>query len=316
MEGAINLKTKEYLLAININLDPSYQFPKEERWLVDPNEILDYDKKKIKDITKVEARYRKGNGKVINWKGTEYSIAPCFFIPNKTNLGINTIPESKEHKLAKNWICNKIKNKKLLFKYSKVNKPSSYDNYVSIEELDINYQKKGIEVTVQNNKIQRADVIIPFNKRDNFFGTGIVIEIQFSKQWEITTEKRSIDWALKGYSICWLWIDDFEKISEDFIELKEEMIQLEVHSNLLANFEKRLSDDFRYKTQNLSRLIDDKLKKLNMPFCIGDCNICGEGYMTIHKNKQNGSHFYSCSNWKEGCKHTISIPKEYENDTD
>ena len=118
MNGAINKTTGNYVEAWSIETNPSYQFPKDEVWFVDPNDILEYDKEVIKDITTIEARFRKGSESVMNWNGTEYSIAPCFFIPNKTELGINTIPESKEHKLTKNWIYNRIKNKNLSFIHS------------------------------------------------------------------------------------------------------------------------------------------------------------------------------------------------------
>jgi len=310
MEGAINSVTGKYVYAINLELNPSYLFPKNEKWYADPNNILSYDKEKIKDITKIEVRYRKGCDKIINWNGTEYSIAPCFYIPNKSKLGINIVPESKEHKLAKNWVYNRIKNKKLIFQYSTVHRPWDYDNEINIKDLDIDYSKVGIEITVKNNKTQRADIIIPLKKYDEFFGTGIIVEIQFSKQYDSTTEKRNYEWAFKGYSICWLWIDDFENISEEIIELKEDKLIIEPLQKILHDFSKKNLNEFRQKIQQLSRLIDKKMQELNYPFCIGECKVCGKGYMT--KKKGNYGWFYGCSNWREGCKHIIQIPKENE----
>lgn len=314
MDGAYNSTTKKYLLAINLELDPSYQFPKNEIWYADPNTIESYDKNKIKDITKIEVRYRKGNDSVINWKGTEYAIAPCFFIQNKSELGINLIPETKEHKLTKNWIYNRIKNKNLIFSYSKVNKPYEYDNEISIEELDISYNKVGIEITVINNKVQRADIIIPFKKYHKLFGTGIVVEIQFSKQYNFTTEKRSKDWAFKGYSICWLWKEDFEEINESMIELKEDKLKLEPLTKILNDYVDKTSNKIRLQFQELSRSIDRKMDELNYPFIIGECKVCNKGYMNKKQNKTTKSYFYSCSNWRFGCKHSIPIPKGESND--
>lgn len=309
MEGAINVTTGKYIYAISLELDSSYQFPKEEKWYADPNEILDYDKTKVKDITKIEVRYRKGNDSVINWNGTEYSIAPCFFIPNKTELGINVVPESREHKLAKNWIYNRIKNKKLSFQYSTVSRPFNYSNIINIKDMNIDYNKVGIEVTVKNNKTQRADIIIPLREYDELFGMGIVIEIQFSKQHDSTTLKRSNDWAFKGYSLCWLWIDDFENVSNEIIELKEDKLILNPLQKILHEFSEKNLEEFKHKVQFLSRLINKKMNELNYPFCIGECNKCKEGYMTKKKSKF-GNYFYSCSNWRDGCKHTINILKE------
>lgn len=312
MEDAYNQITGEYVKAITIELNPSYLEPYLEKWFADPNDIQDYDKEKVTDIKKIEVRYRKGNDSVINWNGTEYSIAPCFFIPNKTELGINTIPESREHKLAKNWLYNRIKNKKLSFFYSTVTRPFDYQNEISIEKLDVDYNKIGIEITVRNNRTQRADIIIPLKKYDEFFGTGIVVEIQFSKQWESTTEKRNNQWAFKGYSVCWLFIDDFENISEEIIELKEDKIKLEPIQKILHDFSKDNLQEYKTKIIELSRMIDLKMEELNYPFCIGECNQCGQGYMTKKYWKNGEKWFYGCSNFKGGCKHFIEIP----NDTD
>ena len=311
MNGAINSTTKKYVQAWIIGVDPSYQFPKDEKWYADPNDILSYDKDKVKDITKIEVRYRKGADGVINWNGTEYSIAPCFFIPNKTELGINTVPESKEHKLAKEWVYNRIKNKKLIFQYSTVHRPWDYNNEINIKDLNVDYEKIGIEITVRNNKAQRADILIPLKEYDEFFGTGIDIEIQFSKQQDSTTEKRSYKWAFKGYSICWLWIDDFENISKELIELKEDKLIIEPVQKILHDFSKKNLDEVRQKTQLLSRMIDKKMRELNYPFVIGECKVCGKGYMVKKKGKYGW--FYGCSNYPE-CRHIIKIP-DGEDDT-
>ena len=315
MEGAINSTTNEYVSALRIELDSSYQFPKEELWYADPNEILTYDKEKVKDIKKIEVRFRKGNDEVQNYNGTIYSIAPCFFIPNKTELGINLIPESKEHKLAKNWIYNRIKKQMLIFQYSTATRPFDYVNTINIKDLNIDYSKVGIEVTIKNNKVQRADIIIPFNSFNILFGTGIVIEIQFSKQYEETTEKRNKEWAFKGYSICWLWIDDFKNISEEIIELKEDKLIIEPLGKILYDYQNKIERDIRLNIQELSRnltdktdtllnLIQEKMKELNYPFCIGECKKCHYGYMTKKKGKYG--YFYGCSNYPL-CKSIIKI---------
>lgn len=308
MEGAFNSNTNEYVTAIGLEINTSYQFPKEEIWFADSNLIESYDKTKVKDVTKIKVRFRKGNESVINWNGTEYSIAPHFFIPNKNRLGINLVPESKEHKLAKNWIYNRIKNKNLKFKYSSVKKPFEYENEISINDLEVDYNKIGIEVTAKNRKTQRADIIIPFKKYNELFGTGIVIEIQFSKQYERTTQKRNIEWAIKGYSISWLWFKNFKKVTDSIIELNEELIQLETNNSILKNFKEENEKDLRFLFQTLSREIDEKMYELNYPFCIGECKKCGQGYMTKKVGKYGS--FYGCSNFSGGCKHVINIKND------
>ena len=315
MESAINAKTNQFISALSLELgNSSYQFPQEEIWYADINDIVSYNKERVLDPSKIICRYRKGSDSVINKFGTEYSIAPHFFIPNKTELGIDVVPESQEHKLAKNWFYNRVKNKKVIFKYANVYKPQEYNLQINISELDIDWNRVCIEAIVKNNKTQIADILIPFNRFHEYFGSGIVIEIQFSKQYEVTTESRETNWALKGFSVCWLWAEDFNKISEDIVELKDDLISLEPYCKILYKFKDKQIKDIRVITQELSRKIDEKMKSLNYPFVIGKCDICDKGYMTKRKSKLGGF-FYSCSNWKNGCQHTISIPKECEDDT-
>ena len=118
-------------------------------------------------------------------------------------LNINTIPESKEHKLAKNWIYNKIKQKNLLLTYSIINKPYKYPNQINLFDLPLDYEKIGIEVITSTlREKRRADVICPFIRKHKILGKGIVFEIQFSKQKERTKKLRELDWAIRGYSIA------------------------------------------------------------------------------------------------------------------
>ena len=63
-----------------------------------------------------------------------------------------------------------------------------------------------------------------------------------------------------------------------------------------------MQDEFFY--DNLIYKFESKMKELNYPFCIGECKQCEHGYMTKHLTK-NGKEVYSCSNWREGCKHSI-----------
>jgi hypothetical protein len=323
MDFAVNKTTGELISALALELNTSYIKYEEDTWYADPNMIESYDKEKVLDITKIEVRYRKGTDEVLNRYGTIYSIAPCFFILNKTSLGINTIPESKEHKKVKNWIYNRIIKKNLIFKVSSKNKPSEKDILININELDVNYNEVGIEVTVKDSKIKRADIIIPFNKYNSTFGFGIVIEVQFSKQKEKTTEKRNIEWATKGFSVCWLFDTDFIEISENFIELKEEKLKLNLVGKILEEQTEKNYYELKSTAQLFSRQIDqkidegikkidegikkidEKMKELNYPFALGECKKCLFGYMTKKKTK-GGKEFYGCSNYPH-CNHSIWI---------
>jgi len=195
--------------------------------------------------------------------------------------------------------------KNLIFRVSKVNKPTEEDILVNVNNLDVNWNRVGIEVIVKDSKTKRADIIIPFNKYDSNFGFGIVIEIQFSKQREETTEKRNVEWAIKGFSVCWLFEKDFLKISDEIIELADEKLKLNIVGKILEEQKEKNYNEIRDIIQLFSRQIDEKMKELNYPFYIGYCNKCNHGYMTKRKTK-SGKEIYGCSNYPN-CKHSIWI---------
>jgi len=247
---AVNSKTSEKVNSITIENNPSYQFIKEEVWYADPDEIENCPKEK--DIKKIEVRFRIGAIDVVNWKGTKYDISPHFFIPNRKKLKINILPECKEHKLAKNWIYNKLKQGQLLITYSKVNKPYSYENQINLFDLMINKEKIGIETNCGSFggiKSRIADVICPFQKVHPLFNTGIVFEIQFSKMMGRTKTDREMDWALKGYSMVWLFTEDFEEISDSNIALKKDSVNVDSNLSLLKSYKKNTMRTFKVEIQ-------------------------------------------------------------------
>lgn len=247
---AINSKTNEKVNSLTLEENPSYPFIKEEIWYADPDEIENHPKEK--DIKKIEVRFRIGALDVENWNKTKYDISPHFFIPNRKKLKINIIPESKEHKLAKNWIYNKLKQEKLLINYSKVNKPYSYENQINLFDLMINKEKIGIETNCTyfgGIKSRIADVICPFQKIHPLFNTGIVFEIQFSKMMGRTKTDREMDWALKGYSVVWLFVEDFEEISDSNIALKKDSVNGDSNLSLLKSYIKNLKRTFKVEIQ-------------------------------------------------------------------
>ena len=304
MDTAINAQTSQIVHAWSLGKDASYLSPYEEKWYADPNNIESYDKEKVKNIREIEVRYRKASHDILNWNGTQYSIAPCFFILNKDELGINTLPESKEHRMAKNWVYNRIRNRNLSFIFSTIKRPFEYNNTVTLDQMNIDLTKVGIEVVVQNNRTQRADVIISFKERDPIFGAGIVIEIQFSKQWLSTEQRRSYEWAFKGYSICWLHIDDFNELTDSLIELKVDKLIVEPVDKVLYDYRRSHEQDIREKIQTLARMVDAKMEEFNRPFILNECNRCHQGFMHIKTTKKEKKKLYGCSNYPL-CKHSI-----------
>ncbi|MFP4019071.1 MAG: topoisomerase DNA-binding C4 zinc finger domain-containing protein [Bacteroidales bacterium] len=310
MFNAIHAETKKSVNSLNIEDDSSFNFPKKEKWYADPNEIESYDEDKVENIKEIEVKYRKKSKKIINKFGTEYFISPHFWIPNKKKLGINTVTESKEHKLAKNFIYNKLLNNDLEFVYSKVYSPEKYKNKF-LANGKIDKSRIGIEVVCKNNKKQIADILLPFKKRDKLFGEGIVIEIQFTKQGKKQRKKRTINWCLKGYSISWYKINDFNEVSENFIELKDDVMKVEPMYKILKKYKEELVKDLRFSTQNLSRKIDEKMEEFKKmkkeaikPALNGKCPKCGKGILRKIKGKKGD--FYGCSQYPL-CNFTVSI---------
>jgi hypothetical protein len=265
MFTAINKETKEIVNSIYIGLDGSYQdinAKGKDIWIADPDNITNWDdiKEKYSEIKVVyipEKRYE-------NFKHTPCVISGHFRIPNKNKLGINIIPESKEHKIAKNWIYQQLLDKKLLLSYSYVTKPFRYVNPVSLDLLPIDTSKICIETTVNSlSKSRIADVICPFLKKDDLFGNGIVFEIQFSRQRDKTKEERNNDWVIKGYSVCWIEKEDIDYIDDNVFILNKDTIDILVFAGLLKKLSKDQIKNLSIKIQDQCRLIDEKIKISN-----------------------------------------------------
>lgn len=261
---AINSKTKEKVNSITVEENPSYNFIEEELWYADPDEIESCSKEI--NIKTIIVKFRKGSEDIVNWNGTKYDVSPHFFIPNKEKLGINTIPESKEHKLAKNWIYNKIKQKKLILNYSSINKPYKYNNQINLFDLSVDFSKIGIEIPtsrIGDGMGRRADVICPFIIKHPILGKGIIFEIQFSKQKTKTKISRELDWSIRGYSISWLHQNDFSFITENIIELKKDCVDVDSFANLIKQNNKSFVRDLKLVVKDECRKIDEKINNFS-----------------------------------------------------
>lgn len=260
---ALSKSTGKKLNSLTIEENASYNFLKDETFYADPDEIESCPKEI--NINKIDVKFREGKEDVVNFKGTQYDISPHFYIPNKSKLGINTIPESKEHKLAKNWIYNRLKKKDLIVNYSKINKPYKYQNSVNLFELPLDKEKIGIEVTtskIGGLSSRRADIICPFIKRHPILGNGIVIEIQFSKQKNKTKLSREYDWCIRGYSIGWLFISDFNEITENIILLKKDSVDISSFASLIKQNKKDFIKNLKFAVQEECRKIDYKKEEI------------------------------------------------------
>lgn len=256
MFWAINKKTNERLNAMFLLDNPKYQFISEEEWIADWDEIINADKikEKYNEIKVIFVNEKT----TINFKGTKFKTSPHFRIPNASKLGINIIPESPEHIMAKNWIYNLLSNQKINIKlyYSTVNKPFRYINAVNLKDLPIDKSKISIETNERDITTKRIDVICPFLSTHSLFGNGINFEIQFSRQRKNTKEKRTFEAAFSGYSICWIGYSEFEKLNDKIIILKDNILKINSFGAIINYSNKQHIKNLKYTVQEETRKID------------------------------------------------------------
>lgn len=337
---AINIVTKKLVESYDVPRDPSYQFPENDIWYADPNSIdIEHTNKEL-DINKIVVTYVHQSEPIISPSGKTYVHSPHFRIQNKEKLGIYDIPESKEHLMVKNWVYNLIIGGfDISFCYSELTKPQ-IKNIIKLSELCPNFSAGmvGVEAREKMPGLKVYDIIIPFIKRHPYFGEGIAVEVQFSNQSVPIEEKRSLDRALTGYSTAWLHISDFNKISEQMIELKNDTIPLSPFIRLIEKASEDITQNIRYTIQSEMRMLDFKVqqtkeevarliqidpilngkvagcmqqyiptlkKSLLQPILSETCPRC-DAKVILKYNKINLQPFYSCSNYPT-CKFTLRV---------
>lgn len=405
MDLAINKTTGKLISAFQIAQDSSYQNLDKNEWIAPTDKITNWDSLEKLGIKEIPIHYVKDS--IYNKNDKVIARAPCFSL--YPNSPAETIAESEEHKKYKNWLFNRLKNDDLIFIYSKGTKPHKYKSFVKLSELDIDWSEYQIpEETIKAHKKIRADILLPFKTRDSLFGNGIIFEIQLSNQNEEQTKERTLHRSLMGYSVVWLWEEDFIE-EEDYLELKDNEISIipfqtflyKETDHYLSNIKKTVEEQSRLIDLKIEELINktnkeigitlqevlkkkeyasieidnkskalhlkfddlerglinkieklqdnpfteikesylkqlqgkqeelknyfilsnnaltehyNKLKsKLNYPLTFGDCKKCNLGYML--KKKGKFGYFYSCSNWKSGCKNSINIGDDDETDS-
>lgn len=264
MMFAINKATGEKVNSLRIGLDASYQNLGGDVWLADPDNIENYEEV-ISNIGEIVVVYV-SERTFTNYNGKRVVCSPHFRVINATELGINVVEETKEHKMAKNWIYQQLKEKDLTLWFSEIRKPFKYKKTINISdfEFDINLLGVCTEVSVTDRFNRRvADIICPFKKYHHLFGWGIVFEVQFSKQREKTTYDRTVDWALKGFSVCWIFSDDFDKLEENTIALKNQSLRVDSFSTVLRYNNKEVVKQLKFVVQEQCRLLEQKKKDIS-----------------------------------------------------
>ena len=171
MDRAINKSTNEILRAIGLKKNASYQEPLEEKWIAPEDSIKNWDELKKQGIKEIkvhyvdEKEYRHWNK---NKPNETIWVSPCFAI--YPNSPAKTVAETKEHKMLKDWLFNRLKKDDLKLTYSTIKKPSRYKNFIRLSELNIDWNNYDLEVHVGGSKRLRADILLPFKKKKEWLG--------------------------------------------------------------------------------------------------------------------------------------------------
>jgi len=256
MDRAINKTTGEVISAFEVFKNGSYQELKKGEWIAPGDSISNFEEVTEEDCA---VHYVKEK-RYTNWNNTDIFCSPHFSI--YPNSKAKTIGESKEHKMLKEWLFNRLKSDDLELRFSKGVKPYKYDNRIKLSELNINWNDYSIEVTTKGTKKLRADILLPFNNKHPFLGSGIIFEIQLSYQSQKQIFERTIERALHGYSVAWLFEKDFI-IHEENIELNENILKINSFSQELHFAKKGFIGKLKRVVEDQCRFLDLKIKETN-----------------------------------------------------
>lgn len=257
MDRAINKSTNKIISAFEIFKNGSYQNLTKGEWIAPKDSLYNWEEISEEDSF---VHYVKEK-EFINYNETHIWCSPHFAV--YPNSKAKTTEESETHKLLKNWLFNRLKQDDLEIRYSKGIKPHKYDNKLKLSELDINWNDYEIEVTTKATKKLRADILLPFYKKDIFLGKGIMFEIQLSSQNEFQIYDRTIERALHGYSIVWLFENDFS-MKKEYIELKNNILKVNSFSEQMHFAKKEFIGKLKQEVEQQCRYLDEKISETNL----------------------------------------------------
>jgi len=261
VDRAINKETNKTITAFEVGENASYQNKKDD-WIALKDSIYNWDELKELGIDEVPIHFV-SHKTYKNWKDTEVFCSPHFAV--YPNSKAKTIQESLQHKMLKNFIYNALKKEDITLIISKQKRKGNELNKVSIKELNsiIDWNSYDIEITSRGYRTLRADILLPFKQKHELLGYGIDFEIQLQNQTERITYDRSIKWALNGFSVVWLFENDFN-FNEDKtdIELKNKELKVFSYSQELYFSGKEFCKNLKKTTIKQSRLLDNKLDKI------------------------------------------------------
>lgn len=312
MDTAYEKETGKFVRAWVIGRNTAYIKPEEDTFYANPDEIIDYEEILRKNNLKyIEVRFKKGHTRQYGFE-KETFVRPHFFILNKSKYGIQTLPESLEHKKIKNFIYRKFfsEDSDIELYYSKYKrKNETMFNSIKLSELDLDWERFNLKkedifeigITDTHNT-RRVDLFLKFNKFHPLFGEGIVIEVQLSPQSERDRKERTLDRALKGYSSIWINKNYFEDYKAEELELTDKKIYINSWHSELYNSIDTISDEMHNRIKKYSRefmqTCDYYIQKIHSSIYPSEgmlCPKCKSGQLVIRKGQYN--YFLGCSNY-------------------
>lgn len=258
MLNAIHKKTGKLVSVFKLTRDTSWIGTEKDEWITPKSENLDWNRLLNEGINEVKVSYIKTHTR--EYDGKKRIVIPHFRIQSDDIIRKYCLPESKEHELAKNGIYDEIYNDTLLVKGKPLSILGEIDDIIIEDKLS------------KSQKSKIADVSLTFKNQHPLYGKGIVFEIQFSYQNKDTTEERTYDRILEGYSVVWLWdkcfrnnnlinkeieVIPFLKAIEEYKELKEEELNSKIKRNSFL-IDKKIDDSNKI----FNDLYNDFLSKL------------------------------------------------------
>jgi len=179
--------------------------------------------------------YRKKNNTVVS----------AYFRKKKgeQNLRTNISGESDEHKIAKQNIYEGIYSGKIKINGESLNKEK-------VKNIYIEYRTTGSTYVI-------PDITVELKEEDSVYGNGFNIEIQLSSQTENKTKERSYDRLINGFSVVWLWGNNFNKNME-FIG---DDIKINPYKLSLKELEGINEKEFLNKVNRYGEIVDEKILK-------------------------------------------------------
>jgi len=284
---AIHKETGQLIPSYKLESDLTWINKQKDEWLLPDSEISNL----------IEARKNGFNlacSFIKSFTRTEDNVpVQCHFrrLDDRV-ITISESGESEEHLLAKEKIYYKILNNELSFNIGGKNYLGS-----NLPKFNL-FIEGGIGG-------KRADVLLIFEKEDIILGKGIVIEVQLSRQTLERTNERSFDRAIQGYSICWLFDNEFNSSG-----LINTSLNIKPFREVLSELEEIKNNEFLNRIAFISESIDKKIKEIKIKEESANCiinqfeKIISEKFLEV-KNNYNIEIKNYTSNLKDKIKEEI-----------